>query len=311
MEVQQQMTENLLLSVAYVGSVNRRLEYSGLGNQAPPGPGSPDQVNAARPMPYMWGGFFYSDSIGKSSYNSLQVKLDRRFAHGLQMLISYTWSKSMDTGSSGWFDAENGPGGDSAVQNYNTPNANRSVSSFNVPQLVSWYTLYELPVGRGKRWLNRGLASYILGNWQLNNVLQARSGQPFNLQVNGDVANTGNDVGWFDYERPNLVGNPIPSHQTSEEWFNPAAFSVPQYAYGNFGRNVLYSDHVFDMDLSIFKSFPIKERQRIDLRFEGFNIFNVISFAPPALTVNQGDVGRVTSVAVPPRQIQLGVKYIF
>lgn len=311
MEVQQQMTDSLMLSVGYVGSVNRRLEYSGLGNQAPPGPGSPDEVNARRPMPYMWGGFFYSDGIGKSSYNSLQVKLDRRFAHGLQMLISYTWSKSIDTGSSGWFDAENGPGGDSAVQNYNTPNANRSVSSFNIPQFVSLYTLYELPIGRGKPWLNSGLASYIFGNWQLNNVFQARSGQPFNLGVNGDVANTGNDVGWFNYERPNLVGNPIPAQQTSEEWFNPAAFSVPQYTYGNFGRNVLYSQRVIDMDLSIFKSFPIKETQRIELRFEGFNIFNIINYAPPAITINQGDAGRVTAVAVPPREIQLGVKYIF
>jgi hypothetical protein len=78
-EIQHQMTENLMLSASYVGSVNRRLEYSGLGNMATtPGPGSPDQVNARRPMPYMWGGFFYSDSIGSANYNALQLKAQRR-----------------------------------------------------------------------------------------------------------------------------------------------------------------------------------------------------------------------------------------
>jgi hypothetical protein len=302
-----------MLSVGYVGSVNRRLEYTGLGNQAPPGPGSADQVNARRPMPYMWGGFFYSDSIGKSNYNSLQLKAQRRMAAGLHMLISYTWSKSIDTGTSGWFGAENGPGGSSAVQDYNHPEANRSVSSYNIPHFVSMYTVYELPFGRGKRWISSGPGSWIVGNWQINNVLQARSGQPYNLNVNGDVANTGNDVGWWNYARPNLVGNanPIPAHPTSDRWYNPAAFSTPQFTYGNFGRNVLYSDHVFNMDFSVFKTIPFHETHRIELRAEAFNIFNIINFAAPATTTNQGDAGRVTSVALPPRQIQLGLKYVF
>ena len=129
--------------------------------------------------------------------------------------------------------------------------------------------------------------------------------------MNGDVANTGNDVSWFNYARPNLVGNPIPAHPTSEEWYNPTAFATPVFSYGTFGRNVLYSDRVFNTDLSVFKTFPIGEQRHIEFRCEAFNVFNIISFAAPAITTNQGDAGRVTSTALPPRQIQLGLKFLF
>jgi hypothetical protein len=311
-ELQRQITDNLMVSAAYVGSVNRRLEYSGLGNMAQtPGPGSPDQVKQRRPMPYMWGGFFYSESIGRANYNSLQLKAQRRFSQGLQMLLSYTWSKSIDTGSSGWFDAENGPGGFSAVQDFYHPDSNRSVSAYNIPHFLSWSTLYELPAGKGKRWLQSGPASWILGNWQLNSILQARSGQPYNLSVTGDVANIGNDVAWFNYARPNLVGDPTPSHPTSSQWYNPAAFSVPQFTYGSFGRNVLSSDHVVGVDLSLFKAIPLGESRQLELRFEGFNTFNIINQGVPGTTVDQGDAGRVTSVAAPPRQLQFALKFLF
>jgi hypothetical protein len=129
--------------------------------------------------------------------------------------------------------------------------------------------------------------------------------------VTGDVANIGNDVGWFNYARPNLVGDPRPSHPTSSEWYNPAAFSTPQFSYGNFGRNVLISDHVVGLDLSLFKIFPLGESRRLELRFEGFNVFNIINLGVPGTTVDQGDAGRVTSVAVPPRELQFALKFLF
>ena len=149
-ELQRQVTEQLMASAAYVGSVNRRGEYAGLGNSATEsGPGTPEEVNARRPFPQAGGGTFYSRSIGESSYHALQLKARRRFADGFQMLLSYTWSKSMDNGSSGWFAAENGPGGSSSAQNYHDPDSNRSVSSYNIPHFLSFYSVYELPVGKG------------------------------------------------------------------------------------------------------------------------------------------------------------------
>jgi hypothetical protein len=85
---------------------------------------------------------------------------------------------------------------------------------------------YDLPFGRGKSMLNNGPAAVVLGGWQFNLIAQFRSGQPFNLDVPGDVANIGNSVAWWNYARPNLVGNPYLSHPTEGEWFNRSALLV-------------------------------------------------------------------------------------
>ena len=311
-ELQRQVTEQLMASAAYVGSVNRRGEYAGLGNSATEsGPGTPEEVNARRPFPQAGGGTFYSRSIGESSYHALQLKARRRFADGFQMLLSYTWSKSMDNGSSGWFAAENGPGGSSSAQNYHDPDSNRSVSSYNIPHFLSFYSVYELPVGKGRRHLSKGPAAWVLGNWQANVILQWRSGQPYNLGVPGDVANIGNSVAWWNYARPNLVGDPRAGTPTTERFFNPGAFEAPSQSYGNFGRNVLSSDPVFNADFSLFKLVPLAERRRLEIRLEAFNLFNHIDWAAPGTLVGRPGVGRVSSTAHAPRILQLGLKLHF
>ena len=311
-ELQRQVTDQLMASAAYVGSANRRGEYAGLGNSATvSGPGTPEEVNARRPFPEAGGGTFYSRSIGESSYHALQVKARRRFADGLQMLLSYTWSKSMDNGSSGWFAAENGPGGSSAAQNYHEPGSNRSVSSYNIPHFLSFYAVYELPLGKGKRYLSSGPTAWVLGNWQTNVILQWRSGQPYNLEVPGDVANIGNSVAWWNYARPNLVGDPRAGHRTAERFYNPDAFEVPSLQYGNFGRNVLASDPVFNTDFSLFKLIPLAERKRLEIRLEAFNVFNHIDWAPPGTLVGRAGAGRVSSTSHAPRVLQLGMKLHF
>ena len=311
-ELQRQVTEQLMASAAYVGSANRRGEYSGLGNSATvSGPGTPEEVNARRPFPEAGGGTFYSRSIGESSYHALQLKARRRFSDGLQMLLSYTWSKSMDNGSSGWFGAENGPGGSSAAQNYHDPDSNRSVSSYNIPHFLSFYSVYELPVGTGRRYLSRGPGAWVLGNWQANLILQWRSGQPYNLEVPGDVANIGNSVAWWNYARPNLVGDPRAGAGTAERYYNPGAFDVPSLSYGNLGRNVLSADPVFNADFSLFKLVPLTERRRLEIRLEAFNVFNHIDWAPPGTLVGRAGAGRVSATAHAPRILQLGIKLHF
>ena len=313
-EIQRQMTSNLMLAVAYVGSVNRRLEFSGLGNSArtPAPPGStPEEINALRPQPFMGGGIFYSRSLADSNYNALQFKLDRRFANGLQTLLSYTWSKSIDT-SSGWFAAE--PYGIAQTQNYFDLKGSRGVSSYDIPHYLSWFTVYELPVGRGKRWLASGPASYILGNWQVNYIMQARAGEPYSLGVHGDVANIGNDIGWYDYARPNLVGDPKASSPTQSQYFNTAAFAVPQFAFGSFGRNVLRTDGVFNVDFSLFKTIPFSEKAgQLELRFEFFNLFNMMNWGAPGQYLGDSNFGKINSLAsgTLPREIQFGIRYSF
>jgi hypothetical protein len=350
LEVQREITPTMLVSVAYVGSKNGRLPYTGFANaarQASPAGTSNTVVDALRPMPFANANINYTQSIGYSNYNALQASFQRRFSNGLHSLVSYTWGKSIDV-SSGYFNVENGLGGGSTVQNYSDMSTARGVSSYDITQFLSWATVYELPFGRGKKFLQSGPASWFLGNWQANYIFQARSGQPYNIQVTGDLANlrgsAQNAPG--NYLRPNLVAdpfvagpvaaNPDPNCQktlsqggraadnvgTTDTWFNPCAFGIPTGAFGTLGRNAFRGSHVVNMDFSLFKSVPVYEGWNLQLRFEAFNVFNIQNFdAPSALTINNANnatqiatgVGRITGLATgtTPRQMQFGLRLTF
>src|ERR1017187_8145844 len=185
----------------------------------------------------------------------------------------------MDNGGSGYFGVENGPGGFAAVQNIYNIKSDWGVSAYDVTHYLSASILYELPAGKGKHYLNHGAGAAILGGWQVNTITALRSGQPYNLDVLGDVGNIGNGVSYFNYARPNLVGNPNVANPTPQEYFNPAAFSIPVDSFGNFGKNVLRSAPVYNVDFSLFKIFPIKESLNLEFRAEAFNIFNIQNLA--------------------------------
>jgi len=173
--------------------------------------------------------------------------------------------------------------------------------------------MYELPFGVGKKMLNHGVAAVLLGGWQTNLIAQFRSGQPYTVAVQGDVANIGNEIAGRNYARPNLIGNPRLDNPTVDKWFNPDAFAVPVLSYGNFGRNVLRSSSVSNVDFSLFKSFPIKEQFSVQLRAEAFNVLNIMSYGVPNSLLSQPTTARVTSIAqgINPRQLQLGLKVQF
>ncbi|HEX6184682.1 MAG TPA: TonB-dependent receptor [Pyrinomonadaceae bacterium] len=316
-EVQRQLTPTLLLSAAYVGSRNGRLPYSGFANTANRAfaPGTPNAViDAARPMPWVGANINYTRSIGYSNYNALETRLQRRLSRGLHSIVSYTWGKSIDVGS-GYFNVENGPGGGSTIQNYYDRTTARGVSSYDITHFLSWATLYELPLGRGKRWLKSGPGAWLLGGWQANYILQARSGQPYNLQVTGDLANIRGSAPSAPgtYLRPNLISDPfvagpVATHpdplcqrtisqggraadavRTQLTWFNPCAFAVPIGAFGNLGRNVFRGPAVYNVDFSLFKSIEFREGMKLQLRGEAFNVFNIQSWdVPSGVTINGG-----------------------
>jgi hypothetical protein len=146
----------------------------------------------------------------------------------------------------------------------------------------------------------------------VNSVLQWRSGQPFNLRVAGDVANIGNQRANWHYARPNLVGDPWLAEPAAERYFNPDAFEIPQFEYGNFGRNVLRSDRVFNLDFSVFRFIPVgpDTNKRLELRFEAFNALNHIDWAPPGNMIGQVGAGRVSDAAHPPRILQFGLRLV-
>ncbi len=314
--IQRELGHSTTLEANYVGSGSRRLNVGGYYNTAlTPGPGDP---KLRAPYPYITP-TFYDRSVGSGSYNALQFNMNKRYTNGLTYQVSYTYSKSLDEGSSGWFGVE----GNSLTDPYNVKGS-RGPSGFDLTHVLSVNTVYEIPVGKGKRFsTGSGVADYIVGNWQVNGIFTAHSGPPFNVYFGAsDWANTGN-VSWAQYERADLVGDPNSgscpngSHvKTPSCWFNTSAFAVPaQYTYGNSGRDSMRSPGFWNVDLSIFRQFPLwSERRRIEFRAEGFNLFNHVIFDQPGNDIsNTGTFGKVTKArdGTFARQLQFGAKIIF
>jgi hypothetical protein len=322
-DIERQFGQSTVLSVAYVGSHNSRLDYTGYGNaatQASPKSVPATTVDNYRAIPWATANIRYSRSIGWSNYNALEVKFQKRFSQGLNTLLSYTWSKSLDT-SSGWFAAENGSGGGSVVQNYFDPHSNYGPSGYDIPQLLVWSTNYQLPIGPGRKFFTHGLAANLLGGWDTNFVFMARRGQPYTLVATGDVANiSGSKGSTGNYARPDLIGDPAAgcsvsgqswAHGTYKCMFNPTAFAIPSGAYGGLGKMTFRNEPFYNLDFSVNKEFKLGESRTLQLRFEGFNVLNFQILGTPNTTLGQANTGQVSGVTSTPRQLQLAAKIRF
>src|ERR1700733_6957693 len=300
--VQQQLSPSLALRMDYVGSTSHRTNVGGQYNTAlTPGPGD-TQPRALYPYSVPT---FYDRSVGTGNYNALQVQLDKRYSNGFTYQIAYTWSKS-ETEDDGWFGVEG-----TVVQNPYDPKASRGLSGTNVPHVFTANGLYEIPIGKGKSFsTGNSVGDYILGNWQLNNIFTFRNGQPFTVTDSADIANIGNTG----YEFANRVGNPTLSHKTKSEWFNTAAYAIPaQYTYGTNGRNTQQYQRWINLDMSVIRSFPIKEQFHFEFRAEAFNLANHPIFGQPGNDLNApspfGSVG--TNQANLNRILQVSGKIVF
>ncbi len=303
--VEQGLGSNIVLSLAYVGSHDLRLNQGGQGNTATfAAPGDAATVASRRPYPYI-PPTFYDRSVGQSKYNSFQFRLQQRATKGLTYIISYTRSKSMDKGCSGSFGAE----GCEIQFPYNT-NLDRSVSGFDLPNIFSASFIYDIPVGKGKSFsTHNGVLDYLVGNWQIGGIVSVHSGQPFDVTVsNGDLSNTGNVT-----ERANLLSSNVYSNSSNPTiYLNTAAFGVPSpYTYGNLGRNTLRTDSSKNLDLSLTRRFPIKELFNLEFRADAFNLSNSVVFSQPDSTLGDANFGVITSTANNPRQVQFSLKLLF
>ena len=149
---------------------------------------------------------------------------------------------------------------------------------------------------------------YMIGGWQVNAIGSGRSGQPYNLSVPGDSANTGNTG----YLRPNLVGDPVLSNPSRDAWFNKSAFAAPAaFTFGNLGRYALRTSAFWDVDASIFREFRFLETRSLEFRAEAFNLPNTAILGTPNGNLLDANFGRITGTANSERTLQLGVKIKF
>ena len=309
---------------------------------------------ALRPFPQYGDVDNLFNPIGSVSYNGLQTSLQKRFSQGLTALLSYTYSKAIgnvDTNSAASAGAENAQYAGSFSQDYYNPKGDRSVTSSDIPHVVSLSYTYELPIGPDKPFLNhRGVVGKVVGGWSVSGIHQYQSGRPVHIEFDATgPANPYFAAGDGFSFRPNIVPNqPFknPSYNRScsgpvqatagrnacQFYINPAAFSLP--APGTFGNapnliSALRLPAYVNEDLSVSKRTTIFENLNLQFQANFFNALNrtifsaggnaqtfIVNAAPPDLTAGslaQSNTvfGIMAAQQNQPRIIQFGMRLEF
>ncbi len=327
-DLQYEVLPNWMVDVAYVGSKGTHLSDVLDLNQVDPNTGPPYPQFAS---------ILFVESNANSNYNSLQLRSEKRTSYGLSLLLSYTYSKSLDDISSVF----GGSVGSGLPQDSRDLAADRGPSDFNAVHRFSGSFVYDLPLHR--MWTHG--PRRLLDNWQAGGIVTAQTGSPFTVVLAGAATSAGAAFG--NPARPDLVASPFqPSTgagcasqvKIPQDWFNPCAFASPAVGttglplFGTEGRNVLTGPGFTNLDFSLSKSTALgSEDRRLQFRGDFFNLFNHPNFdipshvfdCPPSpqvcgsATSRYGgpSFGKVLSSNSygnkPPRQIQLSARFIF
>jgi len=300
--IQEQLQQHMSLKADYVGSVGRFGYVDVNANTAEtPGPGTV----ASRAQDPQYGIFSYSYNRMPSSYNALQVELNKQMSSGLSFKASYTWSKSLD-----W---QSDPYNTAPVDFYNM-RPDWGPSDYNRPQMLVLSGIYQLPVGKGRQFLNNGnaITENVLGGWNVGSIITLDSGQPFDVLANGDVANTGWGGQRAQRTNQSAYASSGGGGASLKQWLNPAGFEQPAaFTRGNEGRNDLSSPPYKDMDFNATKDFSLYEASKLIFKAEMFNIFNHTNYGTPSNTVTTSGFGQITGANGYGRLVQFGLKLQF
>jgi hypothetical protein len=345
LRVQQQLSPNTSLTVGYVGShgyheiigIDANEPFSVIcpaapcpatypatfpvgiaGTPVPAGANFVPTTTKANPaLANTWTYF----SEGVSSYNALQVDLNRRFSGGLTLRGVYTFSKVLDDGDS--VNATTSGGGPALASNPFNLRSDKGRGTFDVTHVAVANATYALPIGRGGRFFNNGegFASRLISGWMVNSIVTLQIGFPFSPQLsynpsnNGDTRNPVRPFATPAFSGPTIIGSPA-------KWFDPNAFLAPSNIpanggfYGNVGRDTLVGPGLATWDFSALKDTRITERLNIQFRAEIFNLLNRANFnLPNAVVFTPTGVsptaGAITSTSTTSRQVQFGLKLLW
>lgn len=268
------------------------------------------QNRLLRPFPQFTAVNLSGDTPGaSSSFNALVVRYNWQVSGGLNLLTTYQWSKAIDNASEwqGWEVND-------TMRDYYNQRVDRSISAHDLPQSFVNALVYELPVGKGRKYFTgmHPVANAVVGGWQVSSIVRFGSGLPLGFTAPNTLANYG-----FQIQRPNVadlktaaVENPTP-----DKWFNQSAFVRPgTYEMGNMTRwapNIRFG-RTSHADVAVLKNFRFHERYKVQFRAEMFNMTNTPQFARANTDISSPNFGVVTGTTnVGPRNIQLGLRIQF
>ena len=246
----------------------------------------------------------YLTSNGISNYNALQATLKRRLNKGLDLSLNYTLARNLDDSET---ISNNGGNGFGSVAEL-IPTIEYGNANLDVRHRVTGTFNYALPFGNSLR----GFLGVVGKGWQANGLVVWNTGMPFSVT---NLSNrSGTRPGTSNTDRPNMIGSPRASSPTVSQWFNTSAFQGQTLGQvGNQRRNQLYGPGLQRVDLSLFKTFAVRERLNLEFRTEAFNVLNTAQFAFPTASLGNSLFGRITSTAnsYNPRVLQFAAKLKF
>jgi hypothetical protein len=311
LDLQRQFRGNLLLDIGYLGTFGHHYAAPDAQSidQVPTDELGPGNLQIKRPFPQFSNVQIIAADIGASKYNGLNIGIEKRYSNGLLFKTNYTYSKFLDnTDSRNELAAY--PGVDSFTNYYNQAN-DWGLSGNDIRHRFIGSVVYELPVGRGKRFnLDNKALDLLVGGWSIGSIVDLHTGTPLS-----PVELTNNTGSFSDGVRPNVVGNWQLSGDRGKgqqvlEWFNTAAFAAPaKYTFGDAGRTFGTGPGEQNIDASLLKDFRVTEKLIVQFRAEALNLFNHANFANPNTQQGSPLFGQITSLVAgnQSRIIQLGL----
>jgi hypothetical protein len=304
--IQRELRGAILVEATYLGNLSRKLPSPNLSiNQTRPERVGSTAAQRDRPFPQFSNVSILFPTLGVSNYHAAVLRVEKRFSHGINFLSTYTWSKFLNNTDEG-----GGALGDPGVySNFYNRRADYGPSANDIRHRFTWSSVYELPLGREKRFLSGHWLGRVIGEWSIGAVAALQSGPPFTVTTQTNTTNAFS-AGAL---RADARHNPElkPDERAVNRWFDTSAFGQPPAStFGNSGRGILRGPGRINFDFSMLKNLALTEKKLFQLRLEMFNAFNHTNFGLPG-HVFGGPAFGVVSSAAPGRTLQLGLRFAF